>query len=430
MIRTFITVCAVVAGQPTCIFVRYSRSVGRAVSNSGRVDQFDRHLDQQVTSPHIDAEVAASSTPPPYQAPRLLEEQSPVSGHTHPPAEHLPPAQPTELTVIAGAPVSDAQPAAPQSAWSKKPEDHENFTHASGSSQAKPNSTSGEPTQDWGQEVSGSEQHDAQSSQARPVTNSTQDWPASQQTQREPQRGNKITYGGGSVQYSRTGSRNAGKKNMASKGFVAPIQITRMGWGDPLPNAQDTWGDEELVPQPLASAMPAAGKPSKRRPAPTPPAFPPMPEVQHDVPVQQASRPARPVQPQPTVHWQRMWTTDALDHVGDEVRACLHVTKMPDLVDDNVGAGTALIHTHRFAQTVLQNLWHQTSSHHIFLSSRCTNARSFAYATNWTDCMGVCRLAHHHFYRPAQLVGMHLYRQSWGARFAACTCLGDRVPDI
>lgn len=360
VIRTFLTVCAVVAGQPTCIFVVYSRSVGQAVSNSGRVDRFDCHLDQPVTSPphpHIDTNVTATSTPPPYQAPMLMWEQSPVSGHTHPPAEHLPPAQPIELTVNAGAPVSSAQPSAPQSAWSKKPEDHENFTHASGSSQAKPDSTCEEPSQDWGQEVSGSEQHYGQSSQATPVTNSTQDWPAAQQTQREPQRGNKVTYGGGNVQYSRTGSRNAGKKNMASKGFVAPIQITRMGWGDPLPNAQDTWGDEELIPQPLASAMPAAGKPSKRRPAPTPPAFPPMPQEQHDVPVQQAPRPARPVQPQPTLHWQRMWTTDALDHVGDEVRACLHVTKMPDLVDDNGGAGTAFTYTHLVAQIVLQILW-------------------------------------------------------------------------
>lgn len=114
-----------------------------------------------------------------------------------------------------------------------------------------------------------------------------------------------------------------------------------MGWGDPLPNAQDTWGETELAPQPLASAMPAAGKPSKRRPAPPPPAFPPMPEVQDDVPPQHSLGPASHVQPQPTLHWQRMWRTDALDHVGDEVRACLHVTKIPDLVDDRGGAGTA-----------------------------------------------------------------------------------------
>lgn len=345
----------------------YSPLVGQAVSNSGRVDQFDRHSDQQlISSPHppVEANVTVTSSPPTHQVPGLLGEQSPVSGPTHPPAtvtEHLPPAQPIELTVNAGAHVSNTEPAAPQNAWSKKPEDHENFTHASGSSQANLNSTSGERSKEWGHEVSASEQHDGQSSQAKPVTNSAQDWPSAQQTQIEPQWGNKITYGGGNVQYSRTGSRNAGKKNMASKGFVAPIQITRMGWGEPLPNAQDTWGEEELVPQPLASAMPAAGKPSRRRPAPTPPAFPPMPEVQNDVPVQQASRPARPVQPQPTVHWQRMWTTDALDHVGDEVRACLHVTKMPDLVDDNGGAGTALTHTHLFAQTVLQSLWHWSS---------------------------------------------------------------------
>ena len=56
--------------------------------------------------------------------------------------------------------------------------------------------------------------------------------------------------------------------------------------------------------------------------------------------------------------------------------------------------------------------------------------QSLAYAITATDCMSVCRLAHHHFKWPAELVGMHLHRKSWRARFAACARLGDRVSDI
>lgn len=246
----------------------------------------------------------------------------------------------------ASASVTDSEPAAPQDTSTKKLNREE---VAQGSSQAKGNISFEKLSKGWGQEVSGFDQCEDQGSQAIPAMNSAQEWPTAQQGQTQPQRSNKVMYGGanaGNVQHGRTGGRSAGKKGMASKGFVAPIQITRMGWGDPLPNAQDTWGDKELAPQPLASAMPAAGKPSKRRPAPPPPAFPPMPEVPEDVPDQHSSGPARHVQPRPTMHWQRMWTTDALDHVGDEVRACLHVTKMPDLVDDSGGAGTAF-HKHR-----------------------------------------------------------------------------------
>ena len=266
-------------------------------------------------------------------------------GPRHPPevvAKQLPPAQPVQPrhpTFDSSTPLTRPEPVAPQNAWSKKSEDREDTSLVLRSSQDNLRSSSGKA---WDQEVSRFEQYDTRGSQAMPARNSAQEWPIAQQAPTQPQRANIVTYGGanaGSVQSGRTGGRNAGKKEMASKGFVTPIQITRMGWGDPLPNAQDTWGEEEPAPQPLASAMPAAGKPSKRRPAPAPPAFPPMPEVQDDLPDQQSSAPARHVQPQPTMHWQRMWTTDALDHIGDEVRACLHVTKMPDLVDENGGAG-------------------------------------------------------------------------------------------
>ena len=360
---TVLTFCTVASERFRCIVAVYSRAVGQAVSKSGRVDQFDRHLDQQVTSPShppIEEDVNSTSAPGPQHAPKIVREQPPPAQHVQPPSPHpapkvvreqLPPVQhvqPRDQTPYASAPVTDSGPAAPQNAWSKKLKEAEDISLAQGSNQAKTNNSS-ELSKGCGQEVSGFEQCDDQGSQARPSTNSAQEWPSAEQTQIQPQRGNKVTYIGASadnVQNGRAVGRNAGKKGMASKGFVAPIQITRMGWGDPLPNAQDTWGEEELAPQPLASAMPAAGKPSKRRPAPPPPAFPPMPEVQDDVPDQHSSGPARHIQAQPSMHWQRMWTTDALDHVGDEVRACLHVTKMPDLVDDRGGAGKAFLHRH------------------------------------------------------------------------------------
>ena len=357
-----LTFCTVAAEQFRCITGIYSRTVGQAVNKPGPIDQFDRHLDQQVISPShpgIEQDVDATSASGPQHAHKIVREQPPPAQHIQPPCpqpvpkvvrEQLPPVQhiqPRDQTPYASTPVTDSEPAPSQNAWSKNLKECEDVSLAQGSNQAKTNSSSGELPKGWGQEVTGINQYDDQGSQARPATNSAQEWPIAQQAQVQPQRDNKVTNSGanaGDVQYGRTGGRNAGKKGMATKGFVAPLQITRMGWGDPLPNAQDTWGEKEPVPQPLASAMPAAGKPSKRRPAPPPPAFPPMPEEQDDVPDRRGSGPARHIPLQPTMHWQRMWTTDALDHVGDEIRACLHVTKMLDLVDDIGGAGTAFLH--------------------------------------------------------------------------------------
>ena len=221
-----------------------------------------------------------------------------------------------------------------QNAWSKRREQVRPQQSILSDQNGSPHNSS----QGWEQGASGFQQTSGQGSRAKPAKNSAQDWPPAQQST-----GNTVTYGGGnagSTQNGRTGGRNAGKQ-MASKGFVNPIQITRMDWGEPLPNAQDTWGDEEPAPQPLASAIPAAGRPSVRRPAAPSPAFPPMPDAQ-DVtpPLQQSSRLAEHSQLPATMHWHKLWTTDALDHVGDEVRACLHVTKMPDLQNENEGAGT------------------------------------------------------------------------------------------
>ena len=182
-----------------------------------------------------------------------------------------------------------------------------------------------------------------------PAQNSPQDWPTAQQAQTQPPGSNKTTYGSttGSTQWVRPGGKNAGKQLMASRGFNAPIQITRVDWGVPLANAQDTWGADEPEPQPLPSAMPAAGVPSVRRPVRPTAAFPPLADNDSSAdmsptPAPQQTRPraARPPPPA-AMHWQRMWTTDALDHTGDDVRACLHIATMPDLVDES-GAGSLL----------------------------------------------------------------------------------------
>ena len=231
-------------------------------------------------------------------------------------------------------------PTARQNAWSRKTEDN----RSQQSNRADHDSFPVSSSRNFHKEGNGfgQSQATAAGSQAIPAQNSAQDWPTAQQTQLQPQRASKVAYGeanAASTQFSKTGFRGAGKQ-YASRGFNTPIQITRMDWGEPLPNAQDTWGVEEPEPQPLPSAMPAAGKPSARRPAATPPAFPPMPGAQNDTPVQQSSRPAGHAELPGSMHWQRMWTTDALDHIGDEVRALLHVTNMPNLKDENGGAGT------------------------------------------------------------------------------------------
>lgn len=183
--------------------------------------------------------------------------------------------------------------------------------------------------------------------------NSSQDWPTTQQAQAQPQRYNQATYGSPAGEDSvRDGSKVAGKQQMASRGFSVPIQITRMEWGEPRPNAQDTWGKEEPQPQPLPSAMPAEARPSVRR-AVQPTAFPPGAQLSGNT--QQDLQPAPRARPAVTTHWQRMWTTDSLDHTGDDVRACLHVAKMPGLVDESGGAGWLIT-----ASNNMLNLWRCT----------------------------------------------------------------------
>lgn len=320
-----------------------SHGVEQAARNRAPADQADHLPDEQVIPSRTPAvrpapgeeDVSGGFTSGPRHAPKIVREQLPP-----------PSVQQRDETSDFSAPPTQYEPAAQQNAWSKKVEDQEDG--ALRSSQVEVENLSGDRLAGRSSAISGLEQHKGQHSQAVPAKNSAQEWPPAHQEQTQPQRANNVTYGAANAPYARTG----GKKQMASKGFVAPIQITRMGWGDPLPSAQDTWGDEEPNPQPLASAMPAAGRPSVRRPTPSSPAFPPMPERQDHMPAQQNPGPRRPVQPQPTMHWQRMWTTDALDHVGDQVRACLHVTKMPDLVDENGGAGWLIT-----TSAGLLNLW-------------------------------------------------------------------------
>ncbi|KAL3154336.1 hypothetical protein ABBQ32_013819 [Trebouxia sp. C0010 RCD-2024] len=318
-----------------------SRAVEQSISDRAPADH---HLPEQhvipsqsptIRSAPVEEDAIEGLTGGPRHAPKVVREQLPPE-----------PVQPRHETSDPSAPQTRIEPAAPQNPWSQKVKDH--GENALGSSQINFNRSSADDLAGQGPGSSGYEQYNGQRSQAIPAKISAQDWPTAQQVQTQLQRANNTTDGAGSAPYARTG----GKKQMASKGFVAPIQITRMGWGDPLPNAQDIWGDEDPRPQPLASAMPAAGRPSARRPPPPSPAFPPMPEGQNPVPTRQNPGPGRPVQPQPTMHWQRMWTTDALDHVGDEVRACLHVTKMPDLVDENGGAGWLIT-----TSAGLLNLW-------------------------------------------------------------------------
>lgn len=223
----------------------HSRAVEQAVSKSGRVDQFDRHLNQQVTSlshPPTEEDINATSTSGPQHTPNTVREQPPLAQHVQSPSPHLapevvreqlPPAQHVQSrdqTPDASTPVTDSEPAAPQNARSKKLKEREDISLAQGSSQPKTNSSSWEPSKGWGQDASGFEQYEGQDNQTIPATTSAQEWPTAQQAQTQPHSGSKVAYSGasaGNVQYGRTGGRNAGKKGMASKGFVAPIQITR-----------------------------------------------------------------------------------------------------------------------------------------------------------------------------------------------------------
>ncbi len=208
-----------------------------------------------------------------------------------------------------------------------------------------------------------------------PAQNSPQDWPTAQQAQTQPPRSNKTTYGSttGSTQWVRPGGKNAGKQVMASRGFNAPIQITRVDWGVPLANAQDTWGADEPEPQPLPSAMPAAGVPSVRRAVRPTAAFPSLADNDSSAelsttpaPQQTRQRAARPPPPA-AMHWQRMWTTDSLDHTGDDVRACLHVATMPDLVDES-GAGSLQSTACKLPSHLSEHLpWHPSCATHLLV---------------------------------------------------------------
>ena len=192
----------------------------------------------------------------------------------------------------------------------------------------------------------------AASNQPNAEKNATVTWPPAQQSQFQAPRGPKAgqpTATNFNPGYYPRGAKYAGKQQLASRGFDKPIQITRMEWGEPSPNAQDTWGDDEPVPQPLASAMPAEGKPSYRRPTAQVAAFPFKPDTMPDtaspssrLSVASSAQPAfenAPAKPAVSLNWTRMWTTDGLDHSGDEVRSFLHLSSLPDLKDENGGAG-------------------------------------------------------------------------------------------
>ena len=264
-----------------------------------------------------------------------------------------------------------AQPAARQRAWAiPQATDHKSQSSNQASVYAYSNAE---------QQSEGGQGQDPQGYQVEPQSNvipaqnSPQAWPTAQQAQTLPPRSNKTTYGSttGSTQWVRPGGKNAGKQVMASRGFNAPIQITRVDWGVPLANAQDTWGADEPALQPLPSSMPAAGVPSVRRAVRPTAAFPPLADNDSSAEVsatpapQQTRQRAARAPPPAAMHWQRMWTTDSLDHTGDDVRACLHVATMPDLVDES-GAGSLL-------STVLQSAFPYVClgalhAQHIYLS--------------------------------------------------------------
>lgn len=268
-----------------------------------------------------------------------------------------------------------AQPAARQRAWAiPQAADHKsqssNQANVYAYSNAEQQSEAGGSGQ--GQNLQGCQ--DEPQSNLSPAQNSPQDWPTAQQAQKQPPRGNKTTYGSttGSTQWVRPGGKNAGKQLMASRGFNAPIQITRVDWGVPLANAQDTWGADEPEPQPLPSAMPAAGVPSVRRTVRPTASFPPLADNDSSAemsgipaPQQSRQRASRPPPPA-AMHWQRMWTTDSLDHTGDDVRACLHIATMPDLVDES-GAGSLLSTVYKLPSHLPEHLpWHPT---HLFVKN-------------------------------------------------------------
>ncbi len=264
-----------------------------------------------------------------------------------------------------------AQPAARQRAWAiPQATDHKsqssNQANVYAYSNAEQQSEGGQGQDPQGYQVE-------PQSNVIPAQNSPQAWPTAQQAQTQPPRSNKTTYGSttGSTQWVRPGGKNAGKQVMASRGFNAPIQITRVDWGVPLANAQDTWGADEPALQPLPSSMPAAGVPSVRRAVRPTAAFPPLADNDSSAEVsatpapQQTRQRAARAPPPAAMHWQRMWTTDSLDHTGDDVRACLHVATMPDLVDES-GAGSLL-------STVLQSAFPYVClgalhAQHIYLS--------------------------------------------------------------
>ena len=225
--------------------------------------------------------------------------------------------------------------------------------------------------------------------------NSSLDWPTTQQAQAQPQRYNQATYGSPAGEDSvRGGSKVAGKQQMASRGFSVPIQITRMEWGEPRPNAQDTWGKEEPQPQPLPSAMPAEARPSVRR-AVQPTAFPPGAQLSGNT--QQDLQPAPRARPAVTTHWQRMWTTDSLDHTGDDVRACLHVAKMPGLVDESGGAGQYML-LHQCCTCL--SYWHIMHRHLHACQLLSAYLKDHVLTTMQTEAVHesngiLCRLADH-----------------------------------
>lgn len=222
--------------------------------------------------------------------------------------------------------------------------------------------------------------------------------PSTQSPQQQPeqsyQQDSRISYGHTAGQQDKwigTSGKRAGKQLLASKGTRGPVTINYMSWDEPgsssspaeeepaatpqpgrgrprqsklgqrpIPKAQQ----RQLSPQSSSEAPPASlPQPSTAFPQPDsiPPHLPaaqsaysaPLPAYpaaapshasaapQSSYPPSNVGQPRHNVQFDTSVSWQRVWTTDAADHNGDMVPACLHLASMTDLPDNGEHAGVS-----------------------------------------------------------------------------------------